>query len=516
MTISENQKKIFSLSTIFLSSALIMILEIIGAKLIGPVFGSSHYVWMSQITVTLLSISLGGFLSTFLKKEHGYKIIIFNLISQLYLLLALCFFDKISQFLINLPFLYGSLSLSVILYFLPLTGLSIVFPFLIDNFKEELKLSVGKISALSTLGSVLGTLLSGVLLIRFLTNFEIIACVSIFTCIYSYFSLRAFFLSMPKMGKKEIALSKAAVSLVIVSILIKEGVVDKNKSDIKVLETMNTHFGEVVVIEKDDKRAVVTDLVSQAKVSRSTGESAFDFSYVLINLSLGVVKEPKKALHIGLGAGVVPKFFHTLGIQNTVIEINPAILLAAQKYFDFSAKDNKTIIQDGRFFLKTNNEKFDIVVLDAFNTDSVPLLLLSKEALIEIKRSLNPGGVLVVNTFGSLEPVSMLSKSIVKTSKEVFKNVRVYNISPSSNVYFAISDKAIPEISLTRGVSKDVELNARAEEILTKPHDLSGVLDSGIILSDNNSRIDTFFDNTGEFFRRRLLLGTEKTNPKND
>ncbi len=117
--------------------------------------------------------------------------------------------------------------------------------------------------------------------------------------------------------------------------------------------------------------------------------------------------EPKKVLVLGLGGGVIPRemrhYFPELEID--VVEIDPEIQIIAKQFFNFHEDNNLRVhIADGRMFIKKQLRvdpapKYDIVILDAFNSDYIPFHLMTKEFLEEVKGALADDGVVVANVF---------------------------------------------------------------------------------------------------------------------
>ena len=132
------------------------------------------------------------------------------------------------------------------------------------------------------------------------------------------------------------------------------------------------------------------------------------FNYTKLTFaSLLVTENPKSVLIIGLGGGTLSNVIHELypaaKIHN--VEIDPAVLKVARDYFNFIETDNVTSsVQDGRIFIKRaaiKKQKYDWIILDAFNGDYIPEHLLTKEFFEEVKSVLAEGGVIAANTFSS-------------------------------------------------------------------------------------------------------------------
>jgi spermidine synthase len=132
------------------------------------------------------------------------------------------------------------------------------------------------------------------------------------------------------------------------------------------------------------------------------------FNYTKLTFaSLLVIDDPKNVLIIGLGGGTLSNVIHELypaaKIHN--VEIDPAVTKVARDYFNFVENDAVTSsVQDGRIFIKRaaiKKEKYDWIILDAFNGDYIPEHLLTKEFFEEVQSVLADDGVIAANTFSS-------------------------------------------------------------------------------------------------------------------
>jgi len=194
------------------------------------------------------------------------------------------------------------------------------------------------------------------------------------------------------------------------------------------------------------------------------------------------------------------------------VEINEAVVPVAEKYFDFQREKLNLTIDDGRYYLNECTKKYDAVILDAFLGDSSPSHLMSKEAFTAIKRVLKPGGVLVMNTFGKLDPPGdFFSASIDKTLKTVFKSVRIHARGRDGNTFFVASDQ--PELIVRwRPKLEDVHqlVGPRAEETInsiqyTDPR-------HGIVLTDDYNPVDFYDAANREEHRRANAIAYKRIN----
>jgi hypothetical protein len=103
---------------------------------------------------------------------------------------------------------------------------------------------------------------------------------------------------------------------------------------------------------------------------------------------------------VGLGVGTIKAYGRT-NDQFVLYEINPDVITQAKKYFtylDSTPGTYRIVLGDGRLALeKEVDEKFDLLVLDAFSSDSIPVHLLTTEAFNLYLERLKPDGILAVH-----------------------------------------------------------------------------------------------------------------------
>lgn len=120
---------------------------------------------------------------------------------------------------------------------------------------------------------------------------------------------------------------------------------------------------------------------------------------------------PHRVGVLGLGAGTMAAFGRE-GDSYRFYEINPAVPILARSEFTFipdSPARKEIVMGDGRLSLEREAPQgFDVLMMDAFSGDSIPVHLVTREAFIQYYRHLKPGGVIVIhisNKYLDLEPV---------------------------------------------------------------------------------------------------------------
>ncbi|MFN9720145.1 MAG: spermidine synthase [Planctomycetota bacterium] len=126
---------------------------------------------------------------------------------------------------------------------------------------------------------------------------------------------------------------------------------------------------------------------------------------------LNSASSPRKVGVVGLGAGTLAVYGNA-GDQFRFYEINPDVIRLAEEQFTFLQDCRghvQTIPGDARLVLeREQNQHFDVLVLDAFSGDAIPVHLLTTEAMKIYTRHLRSDGILAVhisNSYFDLEPV---------------------------------------------------------------------------------------------------------------
>src|SRR5689334_10888730 len=161
--------------TAAITGAAVLIVEILGAKMLSPYVGTSHFVWTAQITVTLISLALGYYFGGVMvdRAPNLDRLFFCILFAAFYLAASVLVVKHVAYAFLEQNLALGALLSSATLFFVPLTLLAAVGPFLIRILAlsfSTIGSQVGRLSAISTFGSVLGTLLIGYVLIPFLPN----------------------------------------------------------------------------------------------------------------------------------------------------------------------------------------------------------------------------------------------------------------------------------------------------------------------------------------------------------
>lgn len=200
---------------------------------------------------------------------------------------------------------------------------------------------------------------------------------------------------------------------------------------LKILARTRSPFNDIYVIERENLREMWFRAGGRFFLqSRIDLDRPGDLVLVYCRLLLAPLllnPDPSRMLMIGLGGGVLPRFFHDAypEIEIDVVEVDPRVVDLARRFFGFRGSSRLRLTEgDGRAFVRQpDRRKYDMVFLDAFNGGSVPYHLKTVEFYQEIARSLQADGVLATNLYGKS---NTLKPRDCKTLESVFQRVSFF------------------------------------------------------------------------------------------
>jgi predicted membrane-bound spermidine synthase len=491
------------------TGAAILVVEILGAKMLAPYLGTSHFVWTAQIAVTLISLaagySFGGWLVD--RSAHLPRLYHCILAAAGYLCFTIPLCEPIAYRCLRFQLAAGALLASLFLFFVPLTLLAVTGPFLIrvlTSTVSQVGGQAGRLSAISTLGSVLGTVLIGYVLIPFLPN-----SITMYVTGGVLMAIVVIYFAVWGRNSPNYTLVAGALCGLTAGYYGVKSDLHPQWEDYKQLARSNSNFGQLQVVaarEGPPIRYYLNDYLTQNGYDPAEKKSVNLFTYMLHGLAHAYCRQTSDVLCIGMGVGIVPMKFAREGAKVDVVEINDAVVPVAQQYFDLQPEKLNLMINDGRYYLNGCTKKYDVIILDAFLGDSSPSHLMTREAFRAMQRALKPEGVLVMNSFGELDPPGdFLGASLEKTLQSVFKSVRIHS-DGLGNMFFVASDQPRLIFPEWRPQPEDVhrKVTSRVEDTFNSICETDPA--RGIVLTDNYNPTE-FYDATNrEELRKRVAL----------
>lgn len=208
----------------------------------------------------------------------------------------------------------------------------------------------------------------------------------------------------------------------------------------RVLHREKSAFNEIIV--EEDASGIRTLLFEENGAMQTAMKVSAPTELVLsyaraIMVPLAIVPEPRRMLIVGLGGGAMPKYLHKAypEARIDVAELDPAVIEVAKKFFFFREDERlKAHAGDGRKFIETTDNRYDVIFLDAYGADSIPYSLATREFLLAVKAKLADGGICVGNVWSYRS--NRQYWSMLKTYQDVFPELHIVRASASENHIF--------------------------------------------------------------------------------
>ncbi len=471
--------------------------EIAAARLMAPFFGASTIVWANTIGVVLVALSVGYWLGGRLGDRYpNLRNLCFAMLCAAGLLaivplIARPFFNVAVGALdeIEAGAFVGSLFAVLFLVAVPVGLAGTCAPWAIRLAVPDVEHAgriAGRLYAISTAGSLLGTMLSALVLIPFLgTQRTFIAFALLLACVAAV-----------GVGWRAIAAPVAIAA----ALAIPVGTVKAEDNGEVIFETDSAHQ-YIRVIERPDGTRELELNEGQATHSLFRPWSYLSDGYQDGMLMLPFAAHPdppERVAVLGNAAGTMARSYGHFFPETKVdgVEIDPELEEVGLKYFDMGSNENLTVYtDDARPWLRRSEGGYDVILVDAYRQPYIPFYLATKEFFELVHDRLAPGGVVIVNA-GHPEGNFDLEKVLAATMAEAFPTVLRDPIE-STNTLLLGTDAAVSPRALERIASSfpiDLESVALVEASRLEPP-----LPGGEVYTDDKAPVEWLID--------RSLLG---------
>jgi spermidine synthase len=438
---------------VFICGVASIAIEMCASRLIQPYFGDSLLIWACIIGFIIIYLAIGYYLGgrladrfprpNFLYQLTGLAAFALGLIP----VLSTPVFNIASEGFrsVNGGLFFGALMGIILLFAIPVILLGCVSPFavrlLVKNVRDAGR-TAGKVSSLSTIGSILGAFLP---VLIFIPTFGTRTTLYIFSLTLLVFSTIG--LSLTARHRAPIFAALTVLILVMAAFLTFN---IKTAPYGTLLAEKESAYNYIQIVKKDDGQI---DLVlneghavhSIYNPNQILTGGPWDQYMITPFFNAGVTeKDVKSMLMIGLGAGTVPKQLtkaYGTQVQIDGVEIDPEIIALGREYFDMNEPNLNTIAGDGRYALITSSKKYDIIGVDAYKQPYIPFHLTTKEFFQQVRDHLTPNGVAVINAGTPAVNNKIdyrLAETLAQTMKSVYPNVYMINLFKSSGYYNTI------------------------------------------------------------------------------
>ena len=412
---------------VFIAGGVLLGLEIASSRVLAPLFGNSLYVWGSLIGIVLAGLSTGYWLGGIVADRYPTPRLLVGLLGAgALLVLAIPFVDGwILDRVVDWdpgPRLNPVIA-TILLFGLPSVVLGSVSPVAVRlkaRSIEKLGRTAGRLFAVSTAGSIAGTFLTSFWLIPELGTDQVLASAAIALVL----AAAAVALVEKLVIAFALALTLAGASVGAVVSLAPEkggtvaasqlrnwspvyrqrsledraGGIEEAQSGYKILETKDSQYHRIAVVDDDTSRYLRFDSSFQSGMYLDDPyRTRFQYSDYL-QLSFAYRAQTRRILYVGLGGGSAPKrtWRDFPGVRIDVVELDPEVVDIAYKYFELPRDPRIAVeVEDGRRYVSSHDGPWDVIVVDAFYSDSIPFHLATREFLELARSRLTTGGLVV-------------------------------------------------------------------------------------------------------------------------
>src|SRR5215467_2874090 len=434
---------------VFIAGACSLAVELSASRLLAPYFGTSLFVWANLIGLILLYLTIGYYIGGRIADRYPRPEVLYALtIIAAFLISLIPFLSKPilqwsqSSFAsYSVGVFYGSLISVILLFAVPMILLGCVSPFAIRLRIQRLGKSgrtAGQLYAISTAGSILGTFLPVLYLIPTIGTYRTFLTIAASLLIVSMVGLMSTRFDTPGSRRRRINSSLLPILLLIpmaLSVLTIQGPIKRadgsNGGGVLITERESVYNYIQVVRVGEETQLILNEGVGIHSVYNPDSiltQGPWDYFMIApyFNNPPFTQSQVHKVAIIGLGGGTaVREFTAAYGpIPIDGVEIDNTIVTMGREYFHMNEPNLHVVLQDGRYFLQTSSQKFDVVAIDAYQQPYVPFQLTTKEFFQEVRNHLTPTGVTVINA-GRTSSDYRLVNALAETMHSVFPNVYI-------------------------------------------------------------------------------------------
>lgn len=465
--------------------------EIATARLLAPYFGASTFVWANTIATVLLALSVGYWLGGRIADRdpslHGLcrLVLAAGVMLAVIPFIARPFLDRAVQALdsISAGAAVGSLLAVSVLVAAPLLLLGAVSPYAVRltvRRVEESGTVSGRLYALSTAGSLLGTFLAALVLVPFAGTHRTFLAFALALTLVAALGLGRWALLMPL--------------AIVGSLLLPPGPIRSDGIDGRVIYETETPYQYARVVEdaQGTRRLELNEGLAVHSIYRPgqylTGNYWDDFLVAPLAV-LG--RAPARLAILGNAGGTTARAYgHFLpSTRIDAVELDGRVSDIGRRLFGLRAPHMRLITADARPFLRTSRGGYEAIFVDAYRQPYVPFYLTTREFFELARRRLTPSGALVINV-GHPTTSSTLEKALSATLRSVFASVWRDPVTPTNTLLVAGANVSAARLTYAAR-SLPLELAPIAGAAAGR---LAPALSGGTLLTDDRATVEWMVD----------------------
>lgn len=428
--------------TVFTSGLTSLALEMLASRLLERHFGSSNLVWATIIGLILIYLAVGNYIGgrwadksprfhTFFTIQIWAAVAIglLPLIARPVLQTAAEAFDRL-QF----GLLAGMFVSVMVLLVVPVILLGVTSPFAIKlsiRQAQGIGRISGKIYAISTLGSFIGTFLPVLVLLPAVGVYRSFLVVSGLLMIVSIIGMW-----------RTVSLKAALVYLwapLLLLVILLFGLQGSDRLTNDMIFETESSYNYIQVVEKNDLRVLrLNEGQGQHSVYHPTQlvyNGPWEMVLAAPFFNEGMNPEDVRSLAIvGLAAGTTARQAAAVypAIRIDGWEIDEKIIEVGRQYFDMNQPNLNVFIQDGRWGLEHADHTYQVISVDAYRPPYIPWHLTTVEFFTAVREHLTADGVMVINV-GRAPGDRRMIEALASTILTVFPTVHVVDIPRTFN-----------------------------------------------------------------------------------
>lgn len=416
-----------------------MAVEMCASRLLAPYFGNSLPVWGLLIGLLLAYLAIGYFLGGRFADRYPRASVLYRLAAWAGFIIGwiphlahpILRYSAVGFASYQAGAVLGSLLSVLALFAVPVVLLGCIFPFAVRLSVGDVASSgnvSGRIYALSTVGSLIGTFASVFLLIPNLGTRRTI------------FAISLTLLTLAVVGLLQTAGRRALLYILLVAVIMvlqflslgaikpSQGMIYEMDSAYNYIQVLRDEEG--VVLKLNEGEGIQSAYYPQQVL---TGY-VYDYFLLVPFFRSGQFSPPVSSLClIGLAGGTTARQYSAVfgGIPIDGIEIDPAIVDVGRRFFDLNLPNLHIIVEDGRYYLAHSSQLYDVVIIDAYRPPYIPFQLTTVEFFLQVRDHMTPDGVVAINV-ARTETDYTLVDAIASTLKAVYPSV--YIVDPLGNL----------------------------------------------------------------------------------
>ena len=495
------RNKTYLYLTEFFAGMSVMAVELGASRLLAPYFSSSQIVWTIIIGTIMIAMALGNIYGgrSADKNPNPDKLYKRILIAAIwiamipvlgkYVILAI---SAVLIFTVNSNFLIiAGFAACMVVFVFPLFLLGTVTPslvkFTVDNLDDNGKL-VGNLNAANTIGSIIGTFVPTFISIpavgTSITFLIFAGILLLLSCVYFFTKQKNF---------------NGAGQIIVCIVLYLVCILFGHNNSFAFWQNDLTYEGESIYnylqVKEDEEEVILSTNVLfgvQSVYQKEKKLTGMYYDYAMgAPYMAGVKEKPElKILILGNGTGTYAtqckRYFEHVDIKG--VEIDQKITDLAKEYFELP-EDVEVVTYDGRAYLNADKEKYDVIMVDAYQDITIPFQMSSVEFFTLVKEHLNEDGVMVVNMNMKSVKEGNINEYLSDTIANVFTQTYVVDVAHSTNreLFASNNGKVLERFEENLSKEANEELNTMMAKVF---HDLQEYEAGEYLMTDDKAPVE--------------------------